>query len=59
MKNTLLISVILFLSNWTLGQSGNLIGTVSNNEGQVAPYVSVQLKEIKKGWLKKSLRAKS
>lgn len=49
MKNTLLISVVLFLSNLTFGQSGNLKGTVINSEGQAAPYVSVQLKEIKRG----------
>lgn len=49
MKNTLLISIVLFLSNLTFGQSGNLKGTVNNSEGQAAPYVSVQLKETKKG----------
>lgn len=49
MKNTLLISVVLFLSHCAFGQSGNLRGTVSNNEGQAAPYVSVQLKETKRG----------
>jgi iron complex outermembrane recepter protein len=49
MKNTFFTLSILFICKLAFGQLGTLKGTVTNSDGQAAPYVSIQLKEIKKG----------
>lgn len=41
MKNIFFTIVLLFLFNLAFGQSGNLNRTVTNGDGQAAPYVSV------------------
>lgn len=48
MKSAILLGLLL-LSSTIFGQNGNLKGTVSNSEGKAAEFVSIQLKEIKKG----------
>lgn len=48
MKCLILLALGLF-SQVLVAQTGQLRGKVTNNEGQSAPFVSVYLKEIKKG----------
>ena len=48
MKSAILLGLLL-LSSSIFGQNGNLRGTVTNSEGKAAEFVSIQLKELKKG----------
>lgn len=50
MKHQLLLSTYLWLLAWgATAQTGQVKGVVSNQDGQPAPYVSIQLKELNKG----------
>jgi iron complex outermembrane receptor protein len=49
MKNSVLIVLFLVFNQSVFAQSGQLKGIVTNSEGQAAPYVAIQLKEIKRG----------
>ncbi|MFN3850439.1 MAG: TonB-dependent siderophore receptor [Spirosomataceae bacterium] len=48
MKN-ILFALLIFLGLSAHAQTGQIIGKVTNSEGQAAAFVSVQLKEIRKG----------